>query len=364
MMKKLKNRVLFVTGTRPEIIKMAPLYYQLQTDGFYVQWCHTGQHDTLASQSFEVFGIQPDFTFNRPKSNGVSSLLGGLLKNVESLLHEHQFDAVLVHGDTSSTLAGALAAFYCRVPIIGHVEAGLRSHNLSHPFPEESNRVLVAKIANCHFAPTTLAANALFAEKLNDQDVITTGNTAVDAQLFLLEKGIIERTISNQVLVTAHRRENWPNMAIICGAIKRLSMLRPELDITFAVHPNPELKRIVEQELEGSNKITISEPLDYIELQRMIAKSCLVVTDSGGIQEEAPTFGTPAVVLRETTERPEAVEGGCSVLAGSQDINIIIDKCIAMLDRGRFDMGRNPFGDGKASRRISSALAKRCYDFS
>lgn len=364
MMKKLKNRVLFVTGTRPEIIKMAPLYYQLQADGFYVQWCHTGQHDTLASQAFEVFGIQPDFAFHRPKSTGVSSLLGGLLKNVESLLHEHQFDAVLVHGDTSSTLAGALAAFYCRVPIIAHVEAGLRSHNLSHPFPEESNRVLVAKIANCHFAPTQLAADALLAEKIDGQDVMTTGNTAVDAQLLLLEKGIIDRTTSNQVLVTAHRRENWPNMAIICNAIKRLSMLRPELDITFAVHPNPEIKQIVEQELEGSSNIRISEPLDYLELQRIIAKSCLVITDSGGIQEEAPTFGTPVVVLRETTERPEAVESGYSVLTGSQNIDLIVDNCVALLNQGRFEMGRNPFGDGKASQRISSLLTKRCYEFS
>jgi UDP-N-acetylglucosamine 2-epimerase (non-hydrolysing) len=364
MTKKFQNRVLFVTGTRPEIIKMAPLYFQLKLDGFFVQWCHTGQHDTLASQTFEVFGIQPDFTFNRPQSVGISSLLGGLLNNVEALLNEHRFDAVLVHGDTSSTLAGALAAFYDRIPIIAHVEAGLRSHNLSHPFPEESNRVLVAKIANCHFAPTPLAADALYSERIDEKSVFITGNTAVDAQLLLLEKGIIERTTSNQVLVTAHRRENWPNMTTICRALQRLSELRPELDITFAVHPNPELTRTVNEALKDVDNITVSQPLDYLDLQKMIAKSCLVITDSGGIQEEAPTFGTPVVVLRETTERPEAVESGYSVLAGSQDIDLIVDNCIALLDKGRFDMGKNPFGDGKASQRISSELAKQCYDLS
>ncbi|NOI57531.1 non-hydrolyzing UDP-N-acetylglucosamine 2-epimerase [Vibrio coralliilyticus] len=356
--------VLIVTGTRPEIIKMAPVYFSLKAQGSLVVWCHTGQHDSLAEQTFDVFSIRPDFILQRPKGDGVSGLVSGLIDSISELLLQHPFKAVLVHGDTATTFTGALAAFYQRVPIIAHVEAGLRSGNMQHPFPEESNRQMVARIANLHFAPTAGAHQALVQEGISSQHIHLTGNTAIDAQVHLLTQGKVETKRSNKVLVTAHRRENWANIATICQAVKQLSVLRTDLEFVFAVHPNPQVKQQVLQALEGIERVTVSEPLDYLELQQCLAEACLVLTDSGGIQEEAPTFGTRVVVLRETTERPEAVAKGYSVLSGADKVDRIVTSALEMLSLGSFSQQDNPFGDGKASEQIARVISEACCELS
>ncbi|MGD8172689.1 non-hydrolyzing UDP-N-acetylglucosamine 2-epimerase [Vibrio sp. TRT 21S02] len=344
--------VLIVTGTRPEIIKMAPVYKEFKAQGYSIEWCHTGQHDTLAEQTFDVFGIAPDYVFSRPEGNGLTNLLAGLMKNIESVIQAKKFDCVLVHGDTSSTLAGALTAFYNQVPFIGHVEAGLRSGNMQHPFPEESNRTLVAQIANLHFAPTKAARDALLREGIPHEHILVTGNTAVDAQQYLLDSGKIIKQETNTVLVTAHRRENWASIPTICSAIKALSAQKPELEFVLATHPNPVVKEAVLSNAKDCQAIKVVEPLDYMELQQTLAQARLVLTDSGGIQEEAPTFGTKVVVLRETTERPEAVNMGLSQLAGATDVNRILNSALALMDEGNDPQAINPYGDGQSSSRI------------
>ncbi|MBP2701088.1 non-hydrolyzing UDP-N-acetylglucosamine 2-epimerase [Photobacterium lucens] len=346
------KKTLIITGTRPEIIKMAPVYNQFKQQGQAIEWCHTGQHDTLAEQTFEVFDIKPDYVFQRPAGSTLTDLLSGLMTNIQPLLLQNAYDCVLVHGDTSSTLAGAMTAFYAQVPCIGHVEAGLRSGNLQHPFPEESNRTLVARIANLHFAPTEMAKQALLSEGVNPESVMVTGNTAIDAQKLLLDKGILNPEINNTVLVTAHRRENWQSIPTICEAIKQLSALKPELHFIVAVHPNPTVKQAVIDNLNGVEQVTIVEPLDYLALQQVLASSVLTMTDSGGIQEEAPTYGTPVVILRETTERPEALNLGLSVLAGAEDSNRIVDAALTLLTRGKSTQCVNPYGKGDASEMI------------
>ncbi|PMH31363.1 UDP-N-acetylglucosamine 2-epimerase [Vibrio lentus] len=359
-----KIKALVVTGTRPEIIKMAPVYNSLVKNNISVDWCHTGQHTSLAEQAFSIFEIEPNYVLVRPSGSSISSLLAGLVTNISQLLVDNKFDIVLVHGDTSSTLAGALAAFYNQVPVIAHVEAGLRSGNLAHPFPEESNRLLVAKTANLHFAPTEKSCSALLSENVPKQSVFLTGNTAIDAQYLLFEQGKLSSTRKNKVLVTAHRRENWENISVICQAVIELSKLRKDLEFVFAVHPNPELKREVMEHLDGVDRISLTEPLDYFSLQMELSESVLVMTDSGGIQEEAPTFGTPVLVLRETTERPEAIEQGYSLLCGGSDKDRIIANALYMLEKGTFGLRDNPFGDGKAADRIANLVVKAFNELS
>ena len=364
MQKANQLKALIVTGTRPEIIKMAPVYYSLLEKNVEVFWCHTGQHTSLAEQTFNVFDVVPDFVLTRPNGNSISDLLSGLVSNIGKLLADNKFEIVLVHGDTSSTLAGALAAFYNRVPVIAHVEAGLRSGNLAHPFPEESNRLLVAKTANLHFAPTEKSVLALLCENVPEKTVFMTGNTAIDAQYLLLEQGKVNAAKKNKVLITAHRRENWDNISVICEAVIELSQVRRDLEFVFSVHPNPELKKEVTKQLQGQAGISITEPLDYFSLQTALSESVLVMTDSGGIQEEAPTFGTPALVLRETTERPEAIEQGYSLLCGGDDKERIVSHALKMLDLGRFEERNNPFGDGTAAKQIADRIVKVCNELS
>ncbi|PSV35727.1 UDP-N-acetylglucosamine 2-epimerase (non-hydrolyzing) [Photobacterium sp. GB-27] len=346
------KKTLLITGTRPEIIKMAPVYTEFKNQDKTIEWCHTGQHDSLAEQTFEVFDIKPDYIFQRPTGTTLVDLLSGLMTNIQSLLQKNSYDCVLVHGDTSSTLAGALAAYYAKVPCIGHVEAGLRSGSLQHPFPEESNRTLVARIANLHFSPTEIAQKALLAEGIKIDTTVVTGNTIIDAQKLLINKGLVNPTVSNTVLVTTHRRENWQSIPTISQAIKHLSSIKPELDFVFVVHPNPTVKQAVLDNLSGIENITIVEPLDYLALQQLLASSVLIMTDSGGIQEEAPTYGTPVVILRETTERPEAIHLGLSKLAGAKDYKSIVDAALTLLSIGKSDACFNPYGKGNASKII------------
>ena len=236
----------------------------------------------------------------------------------------------------------------------------MRSGNLAHPFPEESNRLLVAHTANLHFAPTLGAYKALLAENIAKEKIHVTGNTAIDAQYLLVSSGKVIIRKTTKVLVTAHRRENWKNIPYISNAIKKLSELRPELEFIFVVHPNPDVKAQVEACLGNTPKVIITEPLDYLELQQCLAESILVLTDSGGIQEEAPSYGKRVVVLRETTERPEAVELGYSVLAGATDVNRIVGSALAMLNADDFFGWNNPFGDGLASNRIADTINLLC----
>ncbi|MGL0822836.1 non-hydrolyzing UDP-N-acetylglucosamine 2-epimerase [Vibrio vulnificus] len=356
-LKKIQLDSLIITGTRPEIIKMAPVYLEMKKAGANIFWCHTGQHESLAEQTFGVFDIKPDFVLQRTEDDGVTMLVSGLLANLERLFKVHNFSCVLVHGDTASTLAGALTAFYNKIPVIAHVEAGLRSGDLSSPFPEESNRLIVAQTANLHFPPTKGAYDALIKENVPHDQVCITGNTVIDAQKVLLQSGMVERKQSNKVLVTAHRRENWEQLDTICDAIIELTNLQPDLEFIFSVHPNPKIKSIVKDRLTNVPQVTISDPLDYLQLQRLLAEVKLVLTDSGGIQEEAPTYGKRVVVLRETTERPEAVQLGFSILTGASDIKRIIDGSMTMLSLGDFATDKNPFGDGEASKRIVMAIA-------
>ncbi|WP_407333344.1 non-hydrolyzing UDP-N-acetylglucosamine 2-epimerase [Enterovibrio sp. 27052020O] len=351
--------VLIITGTRPEVIKMAPVYHALQQESLSVVWCHSGQHDTLATQAFSYFNITPDFSLTRPNTTELADLFAGLLAQLNGVIQAHHPKCVIVHGDTSSTLAAAMAAFYNKVAIIAHVEAGLRSGDIYHPFPEEVNRKQVAVVVNRHYSPTVKAAHALFAEGIAPETVICTGNTVVDAQMYLLKQSKITTPKEKRtVLITVHRRENWVNLPIICLAINRLVQQHPLLTFRFVTHPNPLIKQQIQDLLSDSPNLQISDPLDYLNLQQALADSALVLTDSGGIQEEAPTYDVPVVVLRETTERPEACQLGLAILAGATDPDKIVDAAQHMLNSSHA-IASNPYGDGKAAQTIASDI-KEC----
>lgn len=345
--------VLIITGTRPEIVKMAPVFFALQAVGVRVAWSHSGQHDHLARQMFDSFELTPSFTATREASPSISGLLASLLDGLEPLFRDHLWSAVLVHGDTASTLAGALGAFYAGVPFIGHVEAGLRTSNRRIPFPEESNRRVVADLADRHYAPTERAAKALRREGVSEAAIRVTGNTGVDAQLWLQRHHPMPSTCRDHVLVTLHRRENWPIAAELAGAVAHIARAYPQLRFVVPLHPNPDLREQVRPALAGIDNVSLAEPLDYLDLQRLLARSALVITDSGGLQEEAPTLGVPCVVVRDETERPEAIEAGLAILAG-RDPDAIIAAARGWLDGGaRGHEFFNPFGDGKAATRIA-----------
>ncbi|SHO55729.1 non-hydrolyzing UDP-N-acetylglucosamine 2-epimerase [Vibrio quintilis] len=351
------QKALLITGTRPEIIKMVPLYHALQKV-MSVTWCHTGQHDALAGQTFSSFQISPDIVFERPQGSRLSDLLAGLILNISEVLANEKYDVVLVQGDTCSTLAGAIAGFYEQVPLIGHIEAGLRSGDLYHPFPEEMNRISVSRYAHRHYVPTEQARQHLLAEGIKNDTIIVTGNTVIDTQYYLMDQQIIDTYKDNKVLVTCHRRENWPHIQTICKAIEQLSVLYPSLEFIFSVHPNPEIKNQVYEFFAGSDAVQVVDALDYLSLQKLLAKSVLVMTDSGGIQEEAPTYGVRIVVLRETTERPEVLESEKAVLTGSSDIQRILDGAMQQLQRGSYSLKDNPFGHGDASERITEDILR------
>ncbi len=351
------NKLLIVTGTRPEIIKMAPVYYQLKNK-VDIHWCHTGQHTDLAEQAFSFFSIQPDIVLTRTESTNVSELLSGLIVKISSVLNQQTYRCLLVHGDTSSTLAGAMAGFFNQVPLIAHIEAGLRSGDFLSPFPEEANRVAVARFANMHYASSELAKENLVNEGIGQDKIWVTGNTVVDSQQLLISKGLINITLNNRVLITAHRRENWENIQTICQSILEISHMRSDLEFLFSVHPNPYLKETVSAFFMNHSKVKVVDSLNYLELQCVLASCALVITDSGGIQEEAPTYGVKTLVLRESTERMDAVNCGMSMLVGANNVNRILDGALTLLDSGRGDC-HNPFGDGHASKRIAVSIQEQ-----
>ena len=352
--------VLAVVGTRPEAIKMSPVVRRLRAEPerFDVLLCATAQHREMLDQVLNLFELSPDIDLDlmRPDQSP-SEVAARVLPALDSVLSERNPDWLLVQGDTTTAMAAALAAFHRRVRV-GHVEAGLRTGDLSAPFPEEMNRRVVDLVASAHFAPTARAAAALRHEGVPESGVHLTGNTVVDALLQIAERqGPAEE--EDLVLVTAHRRESFGEpLARIVRAIARLAASFPQTRFLHVLHPNPNVLAAVRQN-EGLANVELVQPLDYATLVRLMRRSRLILTDSGGIQEEAPTFGKPVLVLREKTERPEGIEAGVALLTGTDDETIVREASRLLSDetaRRAMAARANPYGDGRASDRIADAL--------
>jgi len=367
-------RLLFVFGTRPEAIKLAPVVQELSTrPNFDCKVCVTGQHRELLAQVLDLFGLRPDWNLEimRPDQD-LAYLTGAALSGVAGILASWRPDRVIVQGDTTTSFAGALAAFYHKVPV-AHVEAGLRTSNIYSPWPEELNRRLVGQVADLHFAPTPRARENLLREGIGDERIIVTGNTGIDALLWvsaLLDsqaelRARVEKLLDGRfakhkrvILMTGHRRESFDGgLARICRAMARIA-LRRDVAIVFPVHPNPNVRRATEP-LRQYDNVLLVNPVDYPELVFLLKQCYFVVTDSGGIQEEAPSFGKPVLVTRDTTERPEAMERGLAKLVGTDELRLF-DEMQRLLDdpQAYRSMSRveNPYGDGFASRRIADQL--------
>lgn len=355
--------ILLVSGTRPEIIKLAPVYHALRQAGMSgVKWLHTGQHGDMATQILDCFDIAPDITLAR----GGDSLLDfsvGCRRQLDAVMAKTPWSLVIVQGDTESAFQGALAAFYNKVPL-AHVEAGLRTYNLDRPFPEEGLRQMISRVTRFHFPPTERARIALQTEGIADEYIHLTGNTVIDAQQWTCAHRGVKRRLAGRghLLVTVHRRENWGNdIEEICHAVADIARQQPDLQVLFPVHLNPVVKGPVHEILSGIANVKLTAPLDYTEMQQALADAWLVLTDSGGLQEEAPTFGVPVLVLREETERPEAIDAGCALLIGAsrsgivREVGRLTDDSAAYL---KMSQAGNPFGDGTASRRIVDVIAR------
>ena len=353
--------ILIICGTRPEIIKLAPLYHSLRASGWArPQWLHTGQHDEMARQMLACFDIVPDIVLERGGeslcefSTRCRTLLDGVMA-------DRPWSLAIVQGDTESTFLGALSAFHRRIPV-AHVEAGLRTYDLERPFPEEGLRQMVSRITRFHLAPTERAARALRDEAIPPERIFVTGNTVIDAQEWVVRHRRIRRRVAGRghLLVTAHRRENWgSDLREICCAIADVASRHPELQVLFPVHLNPVVSQPVHAILGKLANVHLSPPFDYLEMQQALIDAWLVLTDSGGLQEEAPTFGVPLLVLRTETERPEAIEAGCARLAGTQRASIVRQVEELWSDPVAYQsMARagNPFGDGQASIRMVDLL--------
>lgn len=358
------QNILIVSGTRPEIIKLAPLYHALRTaDWAQVRWLHTGQHDAMASQILECFGIVPDIVLVR-EGESLLDFSAGCRRQIEQVLTAHDCSLVIVQGDTESAFIGALAAFYRGLPV-AHVEAGLRTYNLARPFPEEGLRQMISRLAQFHFPPTAHSRSALRAEGIAEEHIHMTGNTVVDAQHWTCQHHGVQRRIAGRghLLVTFHRRESWgEGVAGICRAVAHIARQNPGLQVLFPVHLNPIVRVPVQALLGGIDNVVLSAPLDYTQMQQALADAWLVLTDSGGLQEEAPTFGVPVLVLREETERPEAVQAGCAMLIGPSYDAIVSHVARLLADpqaHRKMAQAISPFGDGHACQRIVSALSHR-----
>ena len=369
--------VSLIFGTRPEAIKLCPLVLAMREDpSFRPHVCVTGQHRQILNQMLDVFGVSPDVDLDLMQpSQTLADLTARSVSAVDRYLAEHQPDAVLVQGDTTTAFAASLAAFYRRVPL-GHVEAGLRTGNKHSPFPEEINRVLVSRLADYHFAPTEQARRNLLAEGVNDRRISVTGNTVIDALHFAVAKvrqnpaeisGLPTELRDESrdrplVLMTGHRRENFgPGMEAICQAIRRLTTRFPETAFVYPVHPNPQVRKPVFRMLDGRQNVHLLEPLSYLPFVALLDRCTLVLTDSGGVQEEAPSLGKPVLVMRDTTERPEVVEAGAARLVGTDTDNIVENVSTLLTDSAayrRMARATNPYGDGNACGRILAALSQ------
>jgi UDP-N-acetylglucosamine 2-epimerase (non-hydrolysing) len=364
--------VLVIVGTRPEAIKLAPFILHLKSRPaeFRPVVCVTAQHRGMLDQVLEIFHITPDFDLDLMlPGQTLFQSTSRILASLEAVFDAAKPDIAIVQGDTTTTLCGALAAFYKNVPV-GHVEAGLRSGDMRQPFPEEMNRVLASRITALHFAATDWAADNLRKEGFDSASIFVTGNTGIDAVLHVgneLEAGTLTPKhrfpldpAKKTVLVTAHRRESFgPGFDRICRALARLSE-RPDVQIVYPVHPNPNVQDAVNRHLRKRSNVLLIEPLDYVSFVDVMRRAYLLITDSGGIQEEGPSFGKPILVLREKTERPEAVIAGTVRLVGT-DEDLIVSEATALLDDDAAyqSMARrhNPYGDGHASKRIADTLS-------
>jgi UDP-N-acetylglucosamine 2-epimerase (non-hydrolysing) len=357
------KHVLLISGTRPEVIKLAPLYSSLRASGWArVSWLHTGQHDEMAAQALSCFSITPDIRLER-QGDSLLAFTTGCRNQVDAVLGEQHVDAVVVQGDTESAFVGALAAFYRQIPV-AHLEAGLRTNDLSRPFPEEGLRQMISRIAQWHFAPTDAARQALLLEGIDPARVSVTGNTVIDAQRMMCDQGLVSRRVSGRghLLVTAHRRESWgEELASVCRAIATIAAAHADLPIVFPVHLNPAVWEPVHCALKGLTNVSLVPPFDYLQMQQALADAWLVLTDSGGVQEEAPTFGVPVLVLRDETERPEAVDAGCARVVGTATAEIVAAVEHLWRDTVAYEAMRaevNPFGDGHAASRVVEVLAR------
>lgn len=362
--------VLFVFGTRPEAIKLAPLVHCLRAHPFYrVSVCVTAQHRGLLDQVLEVFRIVPDYDLDlMTPGQTLTSSTARILAALEPVLTNAQPDLILVQGDTTTTFAGALAGFYARIPV-GHVEAGLRTHDLSQPFPEELNRVLTTRLATLHFAATEGAAEALRRDQVSDDAITVTGNTGIDAVRYVrdaLDRGelrselpVVLDSSKRLIVVTAHRRESFgAGFEQICRALASLAN-RSDVEIVYPVHPNPNVQDSVNRYLRGVGNIHLIQPLAYVPFVDLLSRAHFILTDSGGIQEEAPSLGKPVLVLRDRTERPEAVDSGTAELVGT-DYSRVVEAATRLLDTpdeyARRSRVHNPYGNGTASGQISDAI--------
>lgn len=364
-----KLRVLSIFGTRPEAIKMCPLINELkQRDEIECLVCVTGQHRQMLDQVLEIFGVKPDFDLDIMKeSQTLTNITTEVIDKLENLLQELKPHIVLVHGDTTTAFAASLASFYQKISV-GHVEAGLRTNNRYSPFPEEMNRVLISRIADIHFAPTIRNLQNLYQEGIKD-NVFLTGNTVIDAlnttikedyEFHNLNLKTIPYRTSKILLVTAHRRENLGTyMENICKAIKRTVDEDKEIEVIYPVHLNPEVRKTVYSILKDNERIHLLDPLDVEDMHNLMSKSYLILTDSGGIQEEAPSLDVPVIVVRKETERPEAVEAGTIIIGGVEEETIYSSLQDLLYNKDTYDnmrCAKNPYGDGHASVKIVDIL--------
>jgi UDP-N-acetylglucosamine 2-epimerase (non-hydrolysing) len=375
-----KKKIMLVFGTRPEAIKMAPLFYALKkrADEFQTLLCVTAQHRQMLDQVLKVFDLTPDIDLNIMKAGqDLFDVTAAVLTEMRWVLKEYKPDALLVHGDTTTTLASAMAGFYAGVPV-GHVEAGLRTHDLYAPFPEEFNRQVAGKVARWHFAPTAYSRDNLLNERVPEPHITVTGNTVIDALLWVLDRiesdegrkaalsGFLDErlpfdwTRERFVLITGHRRENFGDGFMqICEALKTLAERYADVHFVYPVHLNPNVQQPVNSILKGLPNVHLIDPLDYEPFVFLLKHAHIVLTDSGGIQEEAPSLGKPVLVMRDVTERPEAVHAGTVRLVGADRARIVAN-VTELLDNEQsyLSMARahNPYGDGKACERIIDVL--------
>ena len=362
-------RVLSIFGTRPEAIKMCPLVKELKhRDEIECLVCVTAQHRQMLDQVLEIFKVKPDFDLDIMKENQtLTNITTEVIEKLENLLREQKPHIVLVHGDTTTAFAASLAAFYQKIPV-GHVEAGLRTNNRYSPFPEEMNRALVSRIAEIHFAPTIRNVHNLYQEGIEDK-VYLTGNTVIDALKTTIKEDYVFHNpdlksfpygTSKILLVTAHRRENLGTyLSNICHAIKRAVDEDQEIEVIYPVHLNPEVRKTVYSILKNHDRIHLLDPLDVEDMHNLMAKSYLILTDSGGIQEEAPSIDIPVIVVRKETERPEAVEAGTIIIGGVEEETIYHSLQELLYNKETYDkmkFAKNPYGDGHASERIADIL--------
>lgn len=358
-------KIVIVYGTRPEILKLIPVIYHMQkTNVIELTLINAGQHEDMVRKIEEQFNITPHFRLDTMvKNQSLSELHVKISQSIEPLLLRIKPDLVLIQGDTATVAVVGMVCFYNKIPV-GHIEAGLRSFNMQEPFPEEFNRRVISLFSTFNFAPTELSASHLKSEGIEEDKIFITGNTIVD--MINIVKGKLPQNTSNNtkhILITAHRRENFEEGIMnICKAIKILLDDFPDLRFTWPVHPNPKVKKLVYDQLSNCSRVTLSGPVDYFELSALINSSYVIWTDSGGIQEECPSYQKPVLILRNVTERPEVVQRGFGKLIGTDTIKIVEQTKLLLSDKSGYQKmtsGSNPFGDGSAAVKITNAILEK-----